>query len=121
VTACPVRMAETRLPTRFGDFRAVGHRDTDGGEHMALVRGELGDGQEVLVRVHSECLTGDVLGSRRCDCGPQLEAALESVAAEDKGYQAAQAALATAHELHDVRATGRAPGRHPARRRPKDQ
>jgi 3,4-dihydroxy 2-butanone 4-phosphate synthase/GTP cyclohydrolase II len=79
------RMAETRLPTRFGDFRAVGYRDIDGGEHVALVRGELGDGDDVLVRVHSECLTGDVLGSRRCDCGPQLEAALESVAAEDRG------------------------------------
>jgi 3,4-dihydroxy 2-butanone 4-phosphate synthase / GTP cyclohydrolase II len=79
------RMAETRLPTRFGEFRAIGYRDIDGGEHVALVRGELGDGADVLVRMHSECLTGDVLGSRRCDCGPQLEAALESVAAEDRG------------------------------------
>jgi 3,4-dihydroxy 2-butanone 4-phosphate synthase/GTP cyclohydrolase II len=79
------RMAETRLPTRFGEFKAIGYRDIDGGEHVALVRGEIGDGQNVLVRMHSECLTGDVLGSRRCDCGPQLEAALEAVAAEDRG------------------------------------
>ncbi|MDH4159568.1 MAG: bifunctional 3,4-dihydroxy-2-butanone-4-phosphate synthase/GTP cyclohydrolase II [Actinomycetota bacterium] len=80
------RQAETRIPTRHGDFRAVGYRDTvTGTEHVALVRGELGDGEDVLVRVHSECLTGDVLGSTRCDCGPQLHAAIERVAAEGRG------------------------------------
>ena len=57
----------------------------DGIEHIALVRGEIGDGEDVLVRVHSECLTGDVFGSRRCDCGPQLDAALAAVAAAGRG------------------------------------
>jgi 3,4-dihydroxy 2-butanone 4-phosphate synthase/GTP cyclohydrolase II len=81
-----VRVAEARLPTRHGDFRAVGFRSTvDAAEHLALVRGGLGDGADVLVRVHSECLTGDVLGSLRCDCGPQLDAALHAVAAEGRG------------------------------------
>ena len=79
-------VAEARLPTQFGDFRAVGYRSLlDGTEHVALVRGEVGDGRDVLVRVHSECLTGDVFGSMRCDCGTQLEAALAAVAAEGRG------------------------------------
>lgn len=80
------REAETRLPTAFGDFKAYGYRSTvDGVEHIALVAGELGDGEDVLVRVHSECLTGDVFGSLRCDCGPQLHASLERVADEGRG------------------------------------
>jgi 3,4-dihydroxy 2-butanone 4-phosphate synthase/GTP cyclohydrolase II len=80
------RVAEARLPTRHGDFRAVGFRSTvDAAEHLALVRGDLADGSDVLVRVHSECLTGDVLGSLRCDCGPQLDAALRTVAEEGRG------------------------------------
>jgi len=80
------RIAEAGLPTRHGGFRAVGYRSTvDATEHLALVRGDLGDGQEVLVRLHSECLTGDVLGSLRCDCGPQLDAALRTVAEEGRG------------------------------------
>ncbi|MBA3523468.1 MAG: GTP cyclohydrolase II, partial [Geodermatophilaceae bacterium] len=80
------RVAEARIPTKYGDFRAVGFRsDVDGHEHIALLRGEIGDGMEVLTRVHSECLTGDVLGSLRCDCGPQLDAALAAVAAEGRG------------------------------------
>jgi 3,4-dihydroxy 2-butanone 4-phosphate synthase/GTP cyclohydrolase II len=80
------RAAETRLPTAFGDFRAVGYRsEVDGIEHVALVKGEIGDGEDVLVRVHSECLTGDVFGSRRCDCGPQLHAALRAVDVEGRG------------------------------------
>lgn len=80
------RIAATRLPTDFGDFLAVGYRgDIDGVEHIALVRGEIGDGQDVLVRVHSECLTGDVFGSLRCDCGPQLHAAMRAVADEGRG------------------------------------
>ena len=80
------RVAETRLPTRHGTFRAVGYAAAlDGAEHIALVAGELGDGEDVLVRVHSECLTGDVFGSLRCDCGPQLDAALAAVAAEGRG------------------------------------
>jgi 3,4-dihydroxy 2-butanone 4-phosphate synthase/GTP cyclohydrolase II len=79
-------VARTPLPTEFGEFVAYGYRsETDGTEHIALVKGDIGDGQDVLVRVHSECLTGDVFGSYRCDCGPQLHAALEAVAEEGRG------------------------------------
>nr|WP_025356299.1 bifunctional 3,4-dihydroxy-2-butanone-4-phosphate synthase/GTP cyclohydrolase II [Kutzneria albida] len=81
-----VRVADARIPTAHGDFTAVGYDSTlDGIEHVALVYGDLSDGEDVLVRVHSECLTGDVFGSLRCDCGPQLDAALEAVAAEGRG------------------------------------
>ncbi|MDP3892747.1 bifunctional 3,4-dihydroxy-2-butanone-4-phosphate synthase/GTP cyclohydrolase II [Nocardioides sp.] len=83
------RVAETRLPTRYGDFTAFGYRITvDGSEHVALVHGdpaELAGAEDVLTRVHSECLTGDVFASDRCDCGPQLEEALERVVAEGRG------------------------------------
>ncbi len=80
------RVAEARIPTAVGEFRAVGYRSRfDPGEHLALVYGEIGDGHDVLVRVHSECLTGDVFGSLRCDCGPQLQAAMARVAAEGRG------------------------------------
>ncbi|MBV1850420.1 bifunctional 3,4-dihydroxy-2-butanone-4-phosphate synthase/GTP cyclohydrolase II [Catellatospora tritici] len=80
------RVVEARLPTEFGDFTAVGyHAAHDNAEHVALVYGEIGDGEEVLVRVHSECLTGDVFGSVRCDCGPQLHAAMQRVAQEGRG------------------------------------
>ncbi len=83
------RVAETRLPTAHGDFTAFGYRiSIDGGEHVALVYGdpaELKSGEPVLTRVHSECLTGDVFGSSRCDCGPQLDEALERVVAEGRG------------------------------------
>jgi len=80
------RGAEAILTTEFGTFRAINYRNRlDGIEHVALVAGDLGDGERVLVRVHSECLTGDILGSRRCDCGPQLQAAMSAVAAEGRG------------------------------------
>ncbi len=83
------RVAETTLPTRYGDFTAVGYRITvDGSEHVALVYGDpeaLSDGRPVLTRVHSECLTGDVFGSARCDCGPQLEEAMERIVEEGRG------------------------------------
>ncbi|GAA3335159.1 bifunctional 3,4-dihydroxy-2-butanone-4-phosphate synthase/GTP cyclohydrolase II [Amorphoplanes nipponensis] len=80
------RVVETRLPTEHGNFTAVGYRtDVAGAEHVALVFGDLGDGEDVLVRVHSECLTGDVFGSVRCDCGPQLDAALDRVAETGRG------------------------------------
>ncbi|ONI90242.1 bifunctional 3,4-dihydroxy-2-butanone 4-phosphate synthase/GTP cyclohydrolase II [Saccharothrix sp. ALI-22-I] len=80
------RVAEARIPTAHGTFTAVGYDSKlDGIEHIAMVYGELGDGEDVLVRVHSECLTGDVFGSLRCDCGPQLDAALEVVAAQGRG------------------------------------
>jgi 3,4-dihydroxy 2-butanone 4-phosphate synthase/GTP cyclohydrolase II len=80
------RVTEAALPLEQGTFRAVGYRSLiDRTEHLALVMGEIGDGQNVLARVHSECLTGDVLHSRRCDCGSQLEASLAAVAAEGRG------------------------------------
>jgi 3,4-dihydroxy 2-butanone 4-phosphate synthase / GTP cyclohydrolase II len=79
------RVAETRLPLDSGAFRALGYRNlVDGSEHMALVLGDVA-GEDVLVRLHSECLTGDVFGSRRCDCGAQLRHALDAVAAEGRG------------------------------------
>ncbi|MGD9985352.1 MAG: bifunctional 3,4-dihydroxy-2-butanone-4-phosphate synthase/GTP cyclohydrolase II [Pseudonocardia sp.] len=85
-----VRVAQARIPTAHGEFVAYGYDSLlDGIEHIAMVVGDVatpeGDGEDVLVRVHSECLTGDVLGSLRCDCGPQLDAALEAVAAEGRG------------------------------------
>jgi 3,4-dihydroxy 2-butanone 4-phosphate synthase/GTP cyclohydrolase II len=80
------RVAEARIPTVHGEFTAIGFDSLlDGVEHIALVAGEIGDGADVLVRVHSECLTGDVLGSLRCDCGPQLDAALAAIATEGRG------------------------------------
>lgn len=80
------REAIASLPTEFGDFQAHGYRDDlDGSEHVALVVGDIADGENVLVRVHSECLTGDVFGSLRCDCGPQLRAAMKAVAEEGRG------------------------------------
>jgi 3,4-dihydroxy 2-butanone 4-phosphate synthase/GTP cyclohydrolase II len=83
------RVAKTRLPTRHGEFTAYGYRSTiDDSEHLALVYGDVssesGD-EPVLTRVHSECLTGDVFGSQRCDCGPQLDEALERVVASGRG------------------------------------
>jgi 3,4-dihydroxy 2-butanone 4-phosphate synthase/GTP cyclohydrolase II len=84
-----LRLAETRLPTAHGDFTAFGYRiSIDGSEHVALVYGDprrLRDDEPVLARVHSECLTGDVFGSRRCDCGPQLQEALERVVTAGRG------------------------------------
>ena len=80
------RVAQTRLPTAKGEFTAYGYRITiDDSEHVALVHGDLGDGTDVLTRVHSECLTGDVFGSHRCDCGPQLDEALERIVQEGRG------------------------------------
>ncbi len=78
--------AEVHLPTKFGDFRAiVFENDVDNMEHIALVKGEIASGDPVLVRVHSECLTGDVFGSCRCDCGEQLQHAMEMIEAEGRG------------------------------------
>ena len=79
-------LASPVLPTAWGDFRAHGYKsDITGEEHVALVMGEISESDEVLVRVHSSCLTGDVFGSHRCDCGDQLERAFELIAAEKKG------------------------------------
>lgn len=69
-----------KLPTKYGEFKAYGYQNILNGEHhVALVKGEIGDGEDVLCRVHSECLTGDVFGSLRCDCGEQLAAAMEQI------------------------------------------
>lgn len=78
--------AVAKLPTKYGEFKAYGYQNILNGEHhVALVKGEIGDGEDVLCRVHSECLTGDVFGSLRCDCGEQLAAAMEQIEKEDRG------------------------------------
>jgi 3,4-dihydroxy 2-butanone 4-phosphate synthase / GTP cyclohydrolase II len=80
------RVATVRLPTPFGDFSLIGYDNTlDNREHVALVKGDLGEGDDVLVRMHSECLTGDVFGSLRCDCGEQLQAAMARIEEEGRG------------------------------------
>jgi len=80
------RKVEARLPTRFGEFRIVGYtNDVDDAEHVALVMGQIRPEEPVLVRVHSECLTGDVFASLRCDCGSQLQAAMQRIAEEGRG------------------------------------
>jgi 3,4-dihydroxy 2-butanone 4-phosphate synthase/GTP cyclohydrolase II len=80
------REAEVRLPTSAGEFTAYGYRSTvDGVEHVALVHGEIGAGEDVLVRVHSECLTGDIFHSLRCDCGPQLQTSMERITEAGRG------------------------------------
>ncbi len=78
--------ADAKLPTKFGDFRIHGYVNKLNGEHhVALTMGDISNGEPVLCRVHSECLTGDVFGSRRCDCGEQLESAMKQIAAEGRG------------------------------------
>ena len=80
------QVAATRLPTKYGDFRAFGYVNRLNGEHhVALVKGEIGDGENLLCRVHSECLTGDTFGSLRCDCGEQLASALRQIESEGRG------------------------------------
>ena len=80
------RVSEARIPSPYGDFTAYAYQSIlDGTEHLALVKGEVAGESHVLVRVHSECLTGDVFGSLRCDCGTQLELAMERIAEEGRG------------------------------------
>ena len=80
------RVTVTKMPTRYGDFLAYGYvNKLNGQHHVALVKGEIGDGQNLLCRVHSECLTGDTFGSLRCDCGQQVAAALAQIEAEGRG------------------------------------
>ncbi len=80
------KVAEARLPTRYGKFRAIAYKSTiDPDEHVALVMGEVAGEEPVLVRAHSECLTGDVFGSLRCDCGDQIDLAMQAIAQEGKG------------------------------------
>jgi 3,4-dihydroxy 2-butanone 4-phosphate synthase/GTP cyclohydrolase II len=80
------RVAEARLPTDFGEFRIIAYgNDVDRSQHVALVKGEVAGVRNVLVRMHSKCLTGDVFASQRCDCGPQLQAAMALIAQEGRG------------------------------------
>ena len=98
--ALVTREVETKLPTDHGVFTALGYRSAvDGSEHVALVYGDVAGKENVLTRVHSRCLTGDVLGSRRCDCGPQLDASMARVAAEGAG-------VITYNEAHEGRGIG---------------
>ena len=81
-----VQEAKAKLPSEYGDFDIYGYTDDLTGEHhIALVKGDIGDGEKVLCRVHSECLTGDVFGSQRCDCGPQLQQAMKTIEKEGRG------------------------------------
>jgi 3,4-dihydroxy 2-butanone 4-phosphate synthase/GTP cyclohydrolase II len=98
--AIVTREVETTLPTEHGDFRAIGYRShVDGSEYIALVCGDVAGRDDVLTRVHSRCLTGDVFGSRRCDCGPQLETAMSLIAAEGAG-------IITYNDTHEGRGIG---------------
>ena len=81
-----IKEAKAKLPTEFGEFDIYGYiNDITGEHHVALVKGDIGNGENVLCRVHSECLTGDVFGSKRCDCGPQLKSAMKKVCEEGRG------------------------------------
>lgn len=81
-----IREAEAKMPTQYGEFRIFGYvNDLTGEHHVALVKGDIGDGKNLLCRVHSECLTGDVFGSCRCDCGQQLSAAMTQIEKEGRG------------------------------------
>ena len=80
------QVAAVKMPTKYGNFRAYGYINKLNGEHhVALVKGDIGDGKDVLCRVHSECLTGDVFGSERCDCGEQFAKAMEAIEREGRG------------------------------------
>ena len=94
------RVGDARLPTDLGDFRIVSYRAHDGHEHVALIAGDLAaaSGRPVLARLHSECLTGDVLGSAKCDCGQQLQAAREAIAAEGRAGRAGVVVYLRGHE-----------------------
>ncbi|MFN2543814.1 MAG: GTP cyclohydrolase II [Actinomycetota bacterium] len=92
--APPVEVARVTIPTPNGEFDVRAFQCTSSFVYLAMVRGEIGDGAGVLTRIHSECLTGDALGSLRCDCGPQLQAALRAIAAEGRGV----VVYATGHE-----------------------
>ena len=81
--------ARAKMPTRYGEFRVYGYQNTLNGEHhIALVKGDLGDGENVLCRVHSECMTGDAFGSSRCDCGQQYDAAMKALEKESSSGSA---------------------------------
>lgn len=80
------RVVETKMPTKYGDFKIFGFINKLNGEHhVALVKGDISGDEPVLTRVHSECLTGDALGSKRCDCGEQYAAAMKQISKEGRG------------------------------------
>ena len=85
IAVTPRHVATVLMPTAFGEFTAHAYESESGFVYLALVEGDLGDGRDVLVRVHSECLTGDVFGSLRCDCGSQLERAMALIGQEGRG------------------------------------
>src|SRR5829696_923654 len=81
-----LKVAETRLPTERGEFRLSGYRSLNSDEEfVCLSKGKLGDGEPALARIHSQCMTGDIFGSTKCDCGPQLRGTLDLIAAEGRG------------------------------------
>lgn len=83
-----VQEASAKMPTKYGEFRIYGYvNDINGEHHVALVKGDIGDGENILCRVHSECLTGDVFGSKRCDCGDQLQQAMQQIEKEGGMHQ----------------------------------
>lgn len=79
------RTEEAKLPTKYGSFRIVGFTDRKGNTHVALIKGDVFGGEDVLVRIHSSCLTGESFGSQRCDCGEQLKRAMKLLEAEGRG------------------------------------
>lgn len=86
LNASITKEAEASLPTEFGNFRIAGYRSVEGGEEfVAVFRGDLSNGEPAAVRIHSQCLTGDVFHSVKCDCGPQLELAMQTIASEGRG------------------------------------
>ncbi len=93
-TLCVKMVAAADFPTDYGNFRILGFvNNKDGKDHTIILKGDVGDGENMLCRIHSACLTGDAFGSRRCDCGPQLHAALETIEHEGRGlllYQQAE-------------------------------
>ena len=115
------RIVSTKLPTAFGEFTAVGYRSlVDDKHHVAMVKGEVAGTEDVLVRVHSECLTGDVFHCLRCDCGDQLEAALAMIEREGRGRAALPLPGGTRDRAAEQAARLPAPGGRPrhGRRQP---
>ena len=105
------RVVSVRLPTDYGEFEAVAYRETlTGKQHVALVKGDVAGAEDVLVRVHSECLTGDVFHSRRCDCGEQLERARATLSLVRNAPWTPAGAMASRSSLADCRHARRQTG-----------
>ncbi len=105
------RAATVSMPTKYGDFKAIGYESVlDGSHHVAIVKGDVAGKKDVLVRVHSECLTGDTFGSLRCDCGDQLAEAMRRIEAEGLGRGPVHAPGGPRHRPHQQAEGLRAPG-----------